>query len=78
MVNGAHVVKEDAKCGAAVALGGGEILMNGQAFRNKPSRGVTIALWVKLNRDDDNLSFFNVKQTLSENGASYTLEVKNG
>ena len=72
------MVKQDAKCGASVAMAGGEVLMNGQAFRNKPSHGITVALWVKLNRDDDNLSFFNVKQTLSGNGASYTLEVKNG
>ena len=77
LVNGAHVVN-DAKCGASVAMNGGEVLMNGQAFRNKPRHGITVAMWVKLNRDDDNLSFFNVKQTLSGSGASYTLEVKNG
>ena len=70
--------KQDAKCGASVAMAGGEVLMNGQSFHNKPSHAITVAMWVKLNRDDDNLSFFNVKQTLSGRGASFTLEVKNG
>lgn len=78
LVNGAKVNKQDAKCGAAVSMAGGEVLMNGQAFKDKPDRAITVALWVKLNRDDDNLSFFNVKTTLSGKGASYTLEVKDG
>ena len=78
LVNGAHAKKRDAKCGASVEMAGGEVLMNGQEFRHKPSVAITVALWVKLNRDDDNLSFFNVEQTLSGNGASFTLEIKNG
>lgn len=78
LVNGAHVVKQDAKCGASVAMSGGEVLMNGQTFHNKPLHGITVAMWVKLSKDDDNLSFFNVKRTLSGDGASYALEVKNG
>ena len=78
MVSGAHVNKRDAKCGASVEISGGEILMNGQSFKNKPTTAITVAMWVKLNKDEDNLSLFTVKQSLGGQGATYNLEIKDG
>ncbi|XP_015756852.1 PREDICTED: uncharacterized protein LOC107336293, partial [Acropora digitifera] len=44
---GAEVVKPG-KLGAAIKLNGGEVLLDGEHFREKPQEAITIALWVNL------------------------------
>ena len=47
MAPGAEVVKPG-KLGAAIKLNGGEVLLDGEHFRDKPQEAITIALWVNL------------------------------
>ena len=39
---------------------------------------VTIAMWVKLKREEDNLSLFNIDPATDGHGAVLTLEVQQG
>lgn len=78
LVHGAHKSKGEAKCGASVQLSGGEIYIEGQNMKDKPVEAVTVAMWVKLDSEEDNLSIFNIDQAVDGSGATYALEIKNG
>ena len=48
IVNFARIARFSETCGNGVDLNGGDILLSGAAFHNKPRVAVTIAAWIKL------------------------------
>ncbi|XP_078381846.1 uncharacterized protein LOC144664603 isoform X2 [Oculina patagonica] len=65
--------------GAAIKLNGGDVLLDGEHFREKPREAVTIALWVKLWRTGGVHSMFDTIGGHSiHNKGQYHFEVYNG
>ena len=67
------------KRGAAIKLNGGDVLLDGEHFREKPQEAVTIALWVKLWRTGGLHSMFDTigSHSIHKKG-QYHFEVFNG
>ena len=67
------------KRGAAIKLNGGDVLLDGEHFREKPREAVTIALWVKLWRTGGVHSMFDTigGHSIHSKG-QYHFEVYNG
>ena len=78
LVSGAHVTRKEAKCGASVELNGGEVVISGQTLQDKQIEAITIAMWVKVRSEEENLSLFNVDLAPDGTGSMFTLEIKNG
>ena len=67
------------KRGAAIKLNGGDVLLDGEHFREKPREAVTIALWVKLWRTGGVHSIFDTIGGHSiHNKGQYHFEVYSG
>lgn len=65
--------------GAAIKLNGGDVLLDGEHFREKPQEAVTIALWVKLWRTAGMHSMFDTIGGHSiHNKGQYHFEVYDG
>ena len=67
------------KRGAAIKLNGGDVLLDGEHFREKPQEAITIALWVNLWRTDGEQSIFDTIGGHSiDRNRQYHFEVLNG
>ncbi|XP_068704874.1 uncharacterized protein [Montipora foliosa] len=78
LTKGAEVVRPG-KRGAAIKLNGGDVLLDGEHFREKPQEAITIALWVNLWRTDGEQSIFDTIGGHSINrNRQYHFEVLNG
>ena len=78
LVAGAHVTKKDSKCGAAVQLSGGEIVISGLALRDRHLEAISVAMWVKLKTNEEDLSLFNIDADGDNTGSRLLLEIKAG
>ena len=79
LMNGARVTKIDAKCGASLDLNGGELLIRGQTLSNRGIDAITIAMWVKMRKEERDLSLFNIQSKANDGaGAEIALEIKDG
>ena len=68
----------ESKCGAAVDLDGGEIVVDSRSLRGRQIETITVAMWVKLRREEENLSLFNIDPSADGHGAVFILEVVGG
>ena len=59
-------------------LSGGEIVISNEGLVNKEIEAITVAMWIKLKRDEENLSLFSVEPGPDNQGASFSLEIKDG
>lgn len=73
---GASISPDGGIRGNGVNFFGGSILLDSETFKPKPSRAVTIALWVKMNRISEQNTLFATIGQASENG--FKLSVKDG
>jgi len=79
LINGARVTKHDSKCGAALDLNGGELVIRGQTLSKRGIDAITIAMWVKVRTEKRDISFFNIAGESSDGaGAVIALEIKDG
>ena len=80
IVNFARIARFSEKCGSGVDLNGGDILLNGASFRNKPLGAITIAAWIKLFSVEGPNSLFDTiggTNSTHDNG-QYHLEIDSG
>ncbi|XP_047144561.1 uncharacterized protein LOC100203132 isoform X2 [Hydra vulgaris] len=80
LMNGAKVVYEGGKCDSGVSLSGGDILFDGEKFKNKPVDAITMALWIKLDSTSGIQSVFDTvggKHSTHRDG-QYHVEIDNG
>ena len=76
LITGASISPEGGIRGNGVNFFGGSILLDSQTFKPKPSRAITVALWVKMNLVlGQNILFATIGQS-SQNG--FRLSVNNG
>lgn len=80
IVNFARLSRFSEKCGRGVDLNGGDILLNGEHFVNKPHSAVTIATWVKFYSIEGMNSVFDTigGKNSSHVMGQYHIEVING
>ena len=77
IVNFARIARFSETCGNGVDLNGGDILLSGAAFHNKPRVAITIAAWIKLFSVEGTNSLFDTIGGLNsthDNG-QYHLEI---
>ena len=73
---GASISPDGGIRGNGVTFFGGSILLDSQTFKPKPSRSITIALWVKMNRvSGQNTLFATIGQ---KSGNGFHLSVNDG
>lgn len=80
IVNFARTAQFSERCGNGVDLNGGDILLNGPSFQQKPRVAVTIAAWIKLFSVEGTNSLFDTiggVNSTHDNG-QYHLEIGNG
>lgn len=80
IVNFARTALFSEKCGNGVDLNGGDILLNGPSFTNKPRLAITIAAWIKLFSIEGPNSIFDTIGGINsthDNG-QYHLEIDSG
>lgn len=63
-------------CGMACRLLGGAVRLNGSEFKNKPSKAVTVAVWLKVNSTSGKQSIFATDDLAV--GGHYHFELVNG
>ncbi|KAK2563931.1 EGF-like repeat and discoidin I-like domain-containing protein 3 [Acropora cervicornis] len=80
IVNFARIARFSETCGNGVDLNGGDILLSGASFHNKPRVAITIAAWIKLFSVEGTNSLFDTIGGLNsthDNG-QYHLEIDDG
>lgn len=81
LFNGAHVTKQDSKCGAALSFDGGELIIRGQTLGSRGMDAITVAIWVKVVKSEaaSDMSLFNIDSDAKDgSGAVIALEIKDG
>lgn len=80
IVNFARLSRFSERCGEGVDLNGGDVLLNGKHFINKPRKSITIAAWIKLYHTDGYNSIFDTigGSNSTHTMGQYHLEVNNG
>ncbi|XP_022780705.1 uncharacterized protein LOC111321951 [Stylophora pistillata] len=80
IVNFAKTAQFSERCGNGVDLNGGDILLNGPSFKQKPRVAVTIAAWIKLFSVDGTNSLFDTIGGVnsSHDNGQYHLEIDSG
>jgi len=76
MWGAATTMQTNYSCGMACRLINGAVIFNGDQFKLKPSRAVTIAVWLKLNSTQGTHSIFTTD--LMATAGHYDLEVQDG
>ncbi|XP_068705792.1 uncharacterized protein [Montipora foliosa] len=79
IVNGAQIAPHAGKCGNAVNLLGGDVLLDGAHFYKIPREGITISTWIKLDTNKGIQSIFDTVGSHSRHrDGQYHFEIDNG
>ncbi|PFX19688.1 Fibropellin-1 [Stylophora pistillata] len=79
LANGAQIVPHGGKCGNAANLLGGDVLLDGEHFRQIPREGITISTWLKLDTNKGIQSIFDTVGSHSRHkDGQYHFEIENG